>query len=183
MKYFNHQTFFLADRRNTSSFQIPPSYIINASLPLRIIFHQLQMIFLAQLPYPLRIGASAIEMNEEDALGLGRNGLFNQFIVYLQRIHTRLHENGLQSVSRNGKDGGDKRIGWHNHLIALTHHAHLHIGTINQGKRVKTVSYAHAILRSDIPSIFFFESGNEISANIPPRVYHLSNSLLDLIGM
>ena len=54
-----------------------------ASMSLGIVLHQFQAIFVGQLANVLCIGASAIEMDNEDGACLRRDGLLDKLVINL----------------------------------------------------------------------------------------------------
>ena len=86
----------------------------------------------ANLPYPIRIGTAAVEMDYHDGSGTRGDGLFDKDIVDLERFWRGFYKYGLEAVLGDSEDRGDKGIGRHDDFIACLHHTHLDISSQNQ---------------------------------------------------
>ena len=104
----------------------------HAAVGLGIVLDEFQAVLTANLPYPIRIGTAAVEMDNHDGSGTRGDGLLDKGIVNLKRGWRGLYEDGLEAVLGNGENRGDKGIGGHDDFIALLHHPHLDIGSQNQ---------------------------------------------------
>ena len=79
---------------------------------LGIVLDEFEAMLAANLPYPIRIGTAAVEMDYHDGSGTRGDGLLDEGIVDLERGWRWFYEYGLEAVLGNGEDRGDKGIGW-----------------------------------------------------------------------
>ena len=92
-----------------------------------------------------------------------------------------LHQYRHQFIICDGKYRCDVRICRHNHLVALFHHSHLHIGTQYQRKRIQTVGTSYAMRRADIGCIMLFKGSVFLPLQIPSAMQHTLHSLVYLL--
>jgi hypothetical protein len=57
-----------------------------AAMGLGVVLNKLQIIFGANLPYPIGIGTATIEVHYHDGTGTRRDGLLNEAVVNLERV-------------------------------------------------------------------------------------------------
>ena len=145
---------------------------------LGIVLDEFEVVFPAQLPYPIGIGTAAIEVDNHDGTGARGDGLFDELVVNLQRVDVGLYEDGLETVFRNGKDAGDIGIGRYNDFVALVEDAHLHIGTEDEGEGIEAIATAYAVLGADILGIVLFEATGSLTLEVPPTLQPLVGSML-----
>ena len=91
----------------------------HASMCLRIVLDEQQVVLLAQVTYMLCIGAAAVEVNNHDGACAGCDGLLYQGVVDLQCLGIGLHEDGPQAVVGDGKDAGDVGVGRYDDFVAF----------------------------------------------------------------
>ena len=69
----------------------------------------------------------SVEVDEHDGSRVRGDGLFDEVVVYLQRVDVRFDENRCQSVFGDGKDGGDKGVCRHDDLVAFLQYTFIYI--------------------------------------------------------
>ena len=141
--------------------------IAQTSVGLGVVLDEFEVVAATNIPYPIRIGAAAIEMDDHDGSRTRGDGLFDKGIVNLERIKRRLDEHGLEAVLRDGEDAGDIGIGGHDDLVALLHHTQLNITTKNQRQSIETIATANAILSTDIICVMGLELTRGLAFEIP----------------
>ena len=109
--------------------------------------------------------------------------LFQQLLVDLQRVFVRFHQHWAQSVLCDGEDGGNERIGRHQHLVARLHPTHLYIGTIDQRECVEAVADSDAMTGADKRRISRLERPCLLTLQKPARVDHLPHCLVIFLGV
>ena len=83
--------------------------------------------------------------------------LFYELNVNLESVDTRLHKHSLQMVFGDGEHRCDICVGRHNHLVALTHLAHLHQRAQRQCECIQSVGASHAVVGMTIIGILFLK--------------------------
>ena len=154
-----------------------------AAMSLRIIFNEEKLAITAYSSNILSTGTTPIQMDNENSLCSRRHSLPNQRIVNLQRINPRFHKDRIETVLCYRQDRSNIGIGRHNHVIALIQQAHFYVSTENQRQCVKPICNADAMFSTDVLSVDRFESCSGFPPEIPPRVNHSTNSLMNFPGM
>ena len=81
--------------------------MIITTMCLRVVLYQFEMMTVADIPYPFRIGTATIEMNNHNGTSARGNRLFDERVIYLERIKVWLNEHRFEKVLRDGENGGD----------------------------------------------------------------------------
>ena len=68
-----------------------------------------------------RVGTFAIEVHNEYGSCAGCESVFYLLWVYLQGLNVGFYKHGLQTTTRNGKNGSYVGVGWHYDLVAVCH--------------------------------------------------------------
>ena len=109
--------------------------------------------------------------------------LFQQLLVNLQRVFVRFHQHWAQSILGDGEDGGNERIGRHQHFVTRLHPAHLYIGTIDQCECIEAVADSDAMTGADKRRISRLERPRLLALQKPARVDHLPHCLMIFLGV
>ena len=149
----------------------------STSMSLGIILNEFQPMLATDIPYPIRIGTASIEMDNHNGTSARGDGLFDEDIVYLERIDVRLYKHRLKAVLCNGEDGSDIGIGWHDDFVTLLHHAHLNISTENQCQGIEAIAATNTIAYTNIVSIGLLEATGIVALQIPTTLQHLIGSM------
>ena len=152
---------------------------ITAAVSLRVVLDDEQSIFMADLPYPLRPGATAIEMDEKEGASAGRQGGFKPVGVELECIRVGINKNRHKTVFRNGKNGSDIRISRDNHFVAGLEQSHLDPRTIDKSERIEAVSTTDTMPGANETRIFAFEGFDARPLKIAARGDNILYGLLD----
>ena len=144
---------------------------------LGIVLDKSEVVATADVPYPIRIGATAVEVDYHHGTGAGRNGLLYLAIVYLERLDVRLYQDGAQSVFGNGQNRGYVGIGRHDDLVALLHGTHFLIGSEDERQGIESVGTTHTMTSADVGSIVFLKLSGSLSLEIPAPTEHTTDGL------
>ena len=93
---------------------------------------------------------------------------------------SRLHlsaQHGAQAGPPDGQYGGYVGIGRDDNFVAFLHLPHYPIGQEDEGERIKTVAYAHAVVRAAEAGKVLLEAFGRLAAQVPARVQHALHSL------
>jgi hypothetical protein len=145
---------------------------------LRIILDELEVVLLAELPYPIGIGTTAIEMDYHEGASARSDGLLYEAVVNLKGVDIGLYEDGREAILRNGEDGGDIGIGRYDDFVALVEDAHLQIGAEDEGEGIEAIATAYAMARADILGIVLLKAAGSLALEVPPTLQHLVGSML-----
>ena len=146
-------------------------------MSLGVILDKLQSIFIAKFPYSIGISTTTIEVDNHNGTGMRRNGLFDELVVYLERIDIRFDKYWYKVIVRNGKDSGNKRIGRYDDLVTILHDTQFFIGTKDERQSIKPIGHTNTMLRTDILGIMFFKTTGCLTPQIPAAVQYVSDSL------
>ena len=149
-----------------------------AAVRLSIVLNEFQTIPGTNLPYPVGIGTTTIEMDYHEGFRPLCDGLLDKRVVDLQSIDGRLDKHRFQAILRDGKNRGDICVGRYDDLIALHHHAQLHIGPEDERQGIEAVATADAVARADILCIMLLKLPRGLSLEIPSALQHLVGSML-----
>lgn len=94
-------------------------------MSLGIVFDEFQTMTTTDIPYPIGIGATAVEMDYHHGTGAWGNGLFDKGIVNLESVDVGLNQNRSEAVFGDSENGGDIGIGRHQDFVALVQEPHL----------------------------------------------------------
>ena len=86
---------------------------------LGIVFKEEQTVPQAQLPYPVGVRTPAVQVYEHYCFGAPCDVPFYLCVIYLQRLHRRFHEYGLEFILGYGEDGGDIGVCRHYDLVTI----------------------------------------------------------------
>ena len=150
---------------------------------LRIVLNEFQAVFLADFADFLGVGTATVEVHEQNRTSALGDGGFDFRVVDFEGVESRLDEHGLQSVLRNRQNRGNKRVGWHNHLVAGLHHTEFDVGAINPDERIKAIGTTHAMLRADVLGIMLLEALVFFALKIPARIDDATHRLVNLVGI
>ena len=150
---------------------------------LGIVFNEQKIVIAAESSDAFRPCTTAIEVDEHERTRAGCDMLFQQLLVNLQRVFVRFHQHWAQSVLGDGEDGGNERIGRHQHLVARLHPAHLYIGTIDQRERIESVADSNAMTCADKRRISRLERPRLLALQKPARVDHLPHCLVIFLSV
>ena len=154
-----------------------------ATMCLRVVLHKFKIVLFTKITNLIRISIPPIQMHNSNGPGLRSNQPFNQVIINLQRIGLRFAKYRHQPILCNSQNGGNIRIGWHNHLVTGLHYAHLDIGTKYPDKRIKPVGAPDAILRTYKLGIVPLKLLVLFSLKVPTSVHHAAHCLIYLCSM
>ena len=122
---------------------------ITTALSLGIVLDQQQTMSAADIPHPLCIGTTTVQVDyHHRARALGDVPLYLP-VINLQRSGPRFHQYWHQPVLGDGQYGGDEGISRYDDLVAFMHQSHLDIGPINERKRVEPVAHSHTMVCAD----------------------------------
>ena len=141
------------------------------------------MVGLADGGNALRIGTTAIEMDNHHGTGARSDGLLYQGIIYLQGVEAGLHQHRLQTVLGDRKDGGDVGVGRHDDLVTLLQHIIIYVRTEEKCEGIEAVGYADTVLRADELCIFSLETLRSLATQIPAGVNDATRGFVNLVGM
>ncbi len=142
---------------------------ITAAVCLRVVLDDEQSMFTADLPYPLRPGTTAIEMDKKEGASAGRQGGFETVGVELERIRVGVNKDRHKTIFRNGKNGSDICISRDNHFVAGLEQAHLDPCTIDKSERIEAVSATDTMPGANETRIFAFEGFDAGALKIAAR--------------
>jgi hypothetical protein len=145
---------------------------------LSIIFDEFEVVFLAELPYPISIGATAIEMDYHHSSGTLGDSLLDETVVNLKSIDIRFYENRSETILCNGEDAGDIGIGRYDDFVTLLHKSHFLISTEDERECIKSIATTYAMTCTDILGIVLFEATGSLTLEVPPTLQHLVGSML-----
>jgi len=154
-----------------------------AAVGLGVVFDKQEVMEAADVSYARGVGATTVEVDEHQDAGLRGDGRFDESVINLEGVGARFNEDGRESVRGNSKDGGNESVGRHQHLVALVQTPHLHVGTEYQGKRIESIGHADAMAGTNVLGIVLLEAGGGFTTQVPAGVHHLSNGLVNLVGM
>ena len=92
----------------------------------------------------------------------------------------RLHRNRYQSIVAHCQDAGDVGVGRNNHTIATLQISHLNPCTQHQTQRVQSIGTSYAMTCTIIVGPFLLEGRDPLPEQIPARVNHIEQRLLDV---
>ena len=150
---------------------------------LCVVLYEQQAVASALFRYFVRIGAATIEVHQQQGPRAVRDVAFDEALVYLQGLVVGLHQYGLQSVLRDGEDGGHKGVGWHQYLVAVMQHAQFLVGTEDERQRIQPVAAADAMTCADKVGIVALEAFRGLPVQIPSAADHLLYGFHDLLLM
>ena len=150
---------------------------------LRIVLDEFQAVFLADFADFLGVGTATVEVYEQNRTSALGDGGFDFRVVDFEGVESRLDEHGLQSVLRNRQNRGNKRVGWHNHLVARLHHAEFDVGAINPDECVEAVGATHTMLRADVLGKISLELLVLLALEIPARIHHATHGFMQFVGI
>ena len=142
-----------------------------------------KIVIAAESSDALRPCTTTIEVDEHERTRTGSDMLFQQILINLQRVFVRFHQHWAQSVLRDGKDGGNERVGRHQHFVARLHLAHLDICTIDQRKRIEAVADSDAMTGAYKRRISRLERPCLLTLQKPARVDHLPHCLMIFLSV
>ena len=145
-----------------------------------IVFDEFQTMTTTDIPYPIGIGATAVEMDYHHGTGAWGNGLFDKGIVNLENVDVGLNQNRSEAVFGDSENGGDIGIGWYDNLVAISHNAHLFICSEDERQCIKPIATADAVASAYIVGIMLFEQSCRLATKIPPPLQHILHSLPNL---
>ena len=116
-------------------------------------------------------------MDYHNSFSPGGNSLLNKVIVNLKGMDIRLYEYRYEPVLCDSKNTGNIGISRYDDLITLLHHTHLLIGAEDKCQRIKTITTAYAIFRTDIRGIVFLKALRYLTFEIPSALQHLIGNM------
>ena len=138
---------------------------------------------LAEVGYALRIGATAVQVYQQQCFSTRRKGLLQQTFVQLERVGTGIYANRVQTIAGQCQHGSYEGVPRHQHIVALTHHTKLLVGIEDEPQSIVSIACTDAERRADIGSILLFKRCHSTSAKVPAAVYHRRDSRLYLVAV
>jgi hypothetical protein len=145
---------------------------------LRIILDEFEVVFLAELPYPISIGATAIEMDYHNSSGTLGDSLLDETVVNLKSIDIRFYENRSETILCNGEDAGDIGIGRYDDFVTLLHKSHFLISTEDERECIKSIATTYTMTCADILGIVLLKTAGSLAFEVPPTLQHFVGNML-----
>ena len=132
-------------------------YELSAAVCLGIVFEDGDVVLPAHVGYLGGVGTGAVEVDEHDGADVGGDGAGYCLGTDLEGVGVGLYEQGLQSGTADGDDGGDVGVGGYDDLASAGYVTELLGGDEHEGEGVESVATAYAVASADVGGIGFLE--------------------------
>ena len=139
------------------------------------------MMLLADILHARCDAAFTIKMHGEECACLLADMALDERIVHLERFQLRLDENRSEAHACDGKDGGDIRVGSHQHFVSWLHSPQYHFSLQHQFKGIQTIAAADAVASTDVFGIMALKVVDVLALQIPSAAHHLGDGMLDIL--
>lgn len=154
-----------------------------ASVGLGVVLYQFETVLFADAAYLVGVGALAVEVDDHDGAGAGRDGRLDARRVDLIGGNVGLYEDGHEAVLCDGEDRGYVGVGGDDHFVAWLHDTHFDVGAEYPDECVEAVGAAYGIAGADVVGVVFFKLFVLFALQIPAGVDGAADCLTDFVAV